>query len=166
VWVSGVAIAFTLVTILFGAIVTPLHSRLNFHKHDIALTHAQLASYGALTFDAYVDAGPDTGAAYIVAAKLVDTSGTTVAQWDGAVLAALALSAIRNGYPYVWASKFKTDASGFQGRPARATITLPPPSGASGQSYSIVLEAIDGAKWQTVVGGSYATRPDSGFRAQ
>jgi thiosulfate dehydrogenase (quinone) len=48
-WLGGVSIAFTLVTyyIYFGAVVTPLHSRVNFHKHDIALTHAQLAPDGA-----------------------------------------------------------------------------------------------------------------------
>ena len=39
-------IAFTLLTyhILFGAVVTPLHSRVNFHRHDIALTHAAARS--------------------------------------------------------------------------------------------------------------------------
>jgi len=106
--------------ILFGAIVTPLHSRVTFHKHDIALSHAQLAADGAVTFDAYIDAGPHTGAAYIIAAKLVDAAGATVAQWDGAALAALAPDAIRNGYPYVWASKFKTERIGFSGQTARA----------------------------------------------
>jgi len=156
-WLSGIAIVFTLVTyhILFGAIVTPLHSRVNFHKHDIALAHAQLSPDGAVTFDVYVDAGPDTGAAYIVAAKLADAAGAIVAQWDGATLAALPESAIRNGYPYVWASKFKTERIGFSGQTgAKATITLPPPAGAKltpAHSYTLVLEAIDGAKWQTAV---------------
>jgi thiosulfate dehydrogenase (quinone) len=155
-WLSGIAIAFTLITyhLLFGAIVTPLHSRVNFHKHEIALSHAQLASDGGMTFDAYVDAGPDTGAVYIVAAKLVDASGGTIAQWDGAALAALAPDAIRNGYPYVWASKFKTERIGFSGQTgAKATITLPPSGAhiAPGQAYTLELEAIDGAKWQAPV---------------
>ncbi len=156
-WLSGIAIGFTLLTyhILFGAIVTPLHSRTNFHRHDIALTHALLAPDGAVSFDAYVDAGPDTGAAYIVAAKLIDRSGAVAAQWDGAALAALAPDAIRNGYPFVWASKFKTEVVGFSGQTgARAAITLPPPSTghiAAGQAYVLVLEAIDGAKWQAPV---------------
>lgn len=159
-WLSVVSIAFTLITyhILFGAIVTPLHSRVTFHKHDIALTHAQLKPDGALTFDAYVDAGPDTGAAYIVSAKLIDASGGTIAQWDGASLAALPASAIRNAYPYAWASKFKTERIGFSGQTgAKATITLPSPTGAKlapGQSHVLVLEAIDGAQWQTPVTAS------------
>ncbi len=156
-WLGGVCIAFTLLTyhVLFGAIVTPLHSRVNFHKHDIALTHAQLAADGGVTFDAYVDAGPDTGAAYIVAAKLIDASGAVVARWDGAALAALPAGEIRNVYPYAWASKFKPETIGFSGQTgARAAITLPPPAGAKltpGQNYTLVLEAIDGAKWQAPV---------------
>ena len=136
-------------------VVTPLHSRVNFHKHDIALTHAQLAADGGVTFDAYVDAGPDTGAAYIVAAKLIDAAGAVVAQWDGAALAKLPEGAIRNAYPYAWASKFKPERIGFSGQTgARAVITLPPPAGTKltpGPSYTLILEAIDGAKWQTTV---------------
>jgi thiosulfate dehydrogenase [quinone] large subunit len=156
-WLGGVCIAFTLLTyhVLFGAVLTPLHSRVNFHKHDIALTHAQLAADGGVTFDAYVDAGPDTGAAYIVAAKLIDAAGAVVAQWDGAALAGLPADAIRNAYPYAWASKFRTETIGFSGQTgARAAITLPPPSTgrvAPVQAYTLVLEAIDGAKWQTPV---------------
>ena len=69
-----------------------------------------------VTFDAYVDAGPDTGAAYIVAATLLDGSGEKLAQWDGAALAALAPDAIRNVYPYEWASQFKTERIGFSGQ--------------------------------------------------
>jgi uncharacterized membrane protein YphA (DoxX/SURF4 family) len=153
-WLGGACIAFTVVTyhLLFGAVVTPLHSRVNFHRHDIALTHAKLAPDGAVTFDAYVDAGPDTGAAYIVAAKLLDASGAVVAQWDGAALAGLGAGAFRNAYPYAWASKFKTERIGFSGQTgARATITLPLPAAGHvvpGQAYILVLEAIDGAKWQ------------------
>jgi thiosulfate dehydrogenase [quinone] large subunit len=153
-WLGGACIAFTVVTyhILFGAVVTPLHSRVNFHRHDIALTHASLATDGAVMFDAYVNAGPDTGAAYIVAAKLLDAAGTVVAQWDGAALAGLSAGAIRNAYPYAWASKFKTERIGFSGQTgARAAITLPPPAVgriAPGQAYLIVLEAIDGEQWQ------------------
>ncbi len=153
-WLGGVCIAFTLLTyhILFGAVVTPLHSRVNFHRHDIALTHAAVAPDGAVSFDAYVDAGPDTGAAYIIAAKLLDAAGAVAAQWDGAALAALPEGAIRNAYPYAWAAKFKTERIGFSGQTgARAAITLPPPSSgriAAGGTYVLVLEAIDGAKWQ------------------
>ena len=108
-----------------------------------------------MTFDAYVDAGPDTGAAYIVSAKLLDASGAIAARWDGAALAALPAGEIRNVYPYAWASKFKTETIGFSGQTgAKAAITLPPPAGAkltSGQKYTLVLEAIDGAKWQAPV---------------
>ena len=82
-------------------------------------------------------------------------SGAEVAQWDGAALAALPEGAIRNAYPYAWASKFKTERDRLL-RPdgARAVITLPPPAGAQlapEQAYTLVLEAIDGAKWQAPV---------------
>ena len=113
--------------ILFGAVVSPLHSRTNFHRHDIALSAPQVAADGRVTFDAYVDAGPDTGAAYIISATLLDGSGEKLAQWDGAALAALAPDSIRNAYPYEWAAQFKTERIGFSGQTgARATITLPP----------------------------------------
>jgi thiosulfate dehydrogenase (quinone) len=108
-------------------------------------------------FDAYVDAGPDTGAAYIIAAKLLDGSGQTIAQWDGAALAALPADAIRNAYPYVWASHFKTERIGFSGQTgARATITLPPVTTqpAGGETRILVLEAIDGSVWRAVAASS------------
>ncbi len=135
--------------ILFGAVVTPLHSRTNFHRHDIALSAVTIAPDGAVRFNAYVDAGPDTGAAYIIAARLTDSSGATVAAWDGAALAALPQSDIRNAYPYAWASRFKTETIGFSGQTgARATITLPAPAPIAPGEYDLVLEAINGAKWR------------------
>jgi thiosulfate dehydrogenase [quinone] large subunit len=144
--------AFTVVTyqILFGAVVSPLHSRVNFHRHHVALD-AVTATPTGLTFQAYVDAGPDTGAAYIIAARLADASGALAAQWDGAALAALPAGAIANAYPYAWASRFKTERFGFSGQTgARATITLPTPANAQlkpGSIYQLELEAIDGTTW-------------------
>jgi thiosulfate dehydrogenase (quinone) len=139
--------------ILFGAVVSALHSRTNFHRHDIALSAPQVATDGSVKFDAYVDAGPDTGAAYIVAATLLDGSGQKLAQWDGAALAALTPDAVRNTYPYAWAAQFKTERIGFSGQTgARATITLPPiaTAPASGDARILVLEAIDGSLWRGV----------------
>lgn len=142
--------------LLFGAVISPLHSRTNFHRHHIALSAPSVAANGAVTFDAYVDAGPDTGAAYIIAAKLLDGSGEVLAQWDGAALAALPFDAIRNGYSYAWAARFAPQKIGFSGETgARATITLPapqvpPPS--DGQARVLVLEAIDGTVWRSVAG--------------
>ncbi|MFW2392497.1 MAG: TQO small subunit DoxA domain-containing protein, partial [Methyloceanibacter sp.] len=100
---------------------------------------------------AYVDAGPDTGAAYVIAARLIDTAGDTVAAWDGVALAQLPDSAIRNTYPYAWASHFKTETIGFSGQTgARARITLPPAETApAGGAASLELEAINGAMWRT-----------------
>jgi thiosulfate dehydrogenase (quinone) len=153
-WLAAVCAVFTLLSyqILFGAVVTPLHSRTNFHRHDIALSAVTVTSDGAVRFNAYVDAGPDTGAVYIIAARLVDASGKDVASWDGAALAHLPEGAIANAYPYAWASRFKTETIGFSGQTgARATITLPAPANASlvaGAAYDLVLEAIDGTTWR------------------
>ncbi|HUW75019.1 MAG TPA: TQO small subunit DoxD [Methyloceanibacter sp.] len=139
--------------ILFSAMVSPQHARVSFHRHNIALTDAAVAADGAVTFKAYVDAGPDTGAAYVVAARLTDASGGTVAEWDGATLAGLPASAIQNLYPYVWASHFKTETIGFSGQTgARATITLPP-SDRNGADVpeTLVLEAINGTTWKAAL---------------
>jgi thiosulfate dehydrogenase [quinone] large subunit len=147
--------AFTVVTyqILFGAVVSPLHSRVNFHRHHVALGPATATAGGGLAFQAYVDAGPDTGAAYIIAARLADASGALAAEWDGAALAALPAGAIVNAYPYAWASRFKTERIGISGQTgARATITLPAPAGAQpkpGSAYQLELEAIDGSRWMS-----------------
>src|SRR5262249_28775399 len=114
----GVASAlFTVITyqILFGAVLSPLHSRLNFHHHNIAVSGWSLAATGSVPFDAYVNAGPDTGSAYIVSATLLDGAGQKLAQWDGQALAALPTDAIRNAYPYAWASHFETERIGFSG---------------------------------------------------
>lgn len=150
---ATVAIVFTVgsYNILFGAVVSPLHSRVDFHRHDIALSKVTVTTDGGVTFDVYVDAGPDTGAAYVIAARLVDTSGATVSEWDGATLASLPATAIQNLYAYAWASKFKTEKIGFSGQTgAHATITLPSPSSPSGNNatpHELVLEAINGATW-------------------
>jgi thiosulfate dehydrogenase [quinone] large subunit len=134
--------------ILFGAVVSPLHSRTNFHRHNIALSHVSVTPEGAVRFAAYVDAGPDTGAAYVIGARLVDQSGTAVAMWDGAALAALPEGAIRNAYPYAWASRFKTETIGFSGQTgARAAIALPATTPIPAGDYELVLNAIDGAAW-------------------
>ncbi len=151
---AATCVAFTVLSyqILFGAVVTPLHSRTNFHRHDIALTDVTVSPAGAVRFEAYVDAGPDTGAAYVVAAHLVDRSGTTVASWDGAALAGLPSDAIRNAYPYAWAARFKTETIGFSGQTgAHATITLPTAGPVPEGAYTLVLEAINGAKWKAAV---------------
>jgi thiosulfate dehydrogenase (quinone) len=154
---AATCVIFTVLSyqILFGAVVTPLHSRVNFHLHNIALSEVTVSPAGAVRFSAYVDAGPDTGAAYIIAARLVDSSGATVAAWDGAALAALPPAAIRNGYSYAWASRFKTETIGFSGQTgARATITLPAAAPIPEGAYELVLEAINGAKWQAPVKAS------------
>jgi len=149
-----VAVVFTVGSyqILFGAVVSPLHSRVNFHRHNVALSDVTVTADQGVAFKAYVDSGPDTGAAYVIAVRLVDTSGETIAEWDGAMLAALPDAAFRNVYPYVWASHFKTEKFGFSGQTgARATIALPPPGVTKldpGRAHALVLEAINGATWQ------------------
>ena len=114
---AAVAVLFTIgsYSILFGAVVSPLHSRVDFHRHAIALSKVTVAADGAVTFDAYVDAGPDTGAAYIIAARLVDASGATIAEWDGTTLAGLPATSIRMPGPRTSRPRRSVSA----GRPAR-----------------------------------------------
>jgi thiosulfate dehydrogenase [quinone] large subunit len=148
---ASTCVAFTVLSYqtLFGAVVSPLHVRTNCHRHHIALSHVSVSPQGGVQFAAYVDSGPDTGAAYIIAARLVDKTGAALATWDGAALAALPQSAIRNAYPYAWAARFKTETIGFSGQTgARAAITLPATANVAEGEYRLVLEAISGAKWQ------------------
>lgn len=152
---AAIAVVFTVGSyhILFRAVVSPQHARVSYHSHNVALSDVSVAADGAVTFDAYVDAGPDTGAAYVIAARLIDGSGATVAAWNGETLASLPASAIHNVYPYVWASHFKTEKIGFSGvTGAKATISLPPPDETHGGTpQALVLEAINGATWQDKV---------------
>jgi hypothetical protein len=71
---AAVAVVFTVGSyhILFGAVVSQQHARVSFHRHAIALSEVTVAADGAVIFDAYVEAGPDTGAAYFIAARLGD----------------------------------------------------------------------------------------------
>lgn len=159
-WCALACALFTVGTyqILFGAVVSPLHSRVNFHRHHVTLGAPAVAADGSVSFEAYVDAGPDTGAAYVIAAYLLDGSGARVAAWDGKALAALPPDAIRNTYPYAWASKFRTERIGFSGQTgARATIVLPLAAAtALGGTRILVLEAIDGSTWRSVAAPSGA----------
>ncbi len=155
---AGVAVVFTVGSyhLLFGAVVSPLHSRVNFHTHNIALSAVRQSPDGAVSFEAYVDAGPDTGALYIIGARLEDRNGRTLAEWSGGALADLPSEAIVNAYPYVWASKFRTERVGFSGQTgARATIELPPPNGSVAQPPAggrLILEAIDGRQFSAPAG--------------
>jgi thiosulfate dehydrogenase [quinone] large subunit len=152
------ASVFTVVTyqILHGAVLTPLHARTNFHHHNIALSALSVAADGSPTFEAYVNAGPDTGAAFIVAATLLDGSGQKLAEWDGKALAAMPIEAIRNQFSYAWASHFQTERLGFSGTTgARAKITLPAPTAiqpSESTSRVLLLEAIDGTTWHAIAG--------------
>ncbi|MEJ8573294.1 TQO small subunit DoxD [Microbaculum marinum] len=151
---AAFAVLFTVgsYNILFGAVVSPLHARVTFHKHHIALSNVVVSSDGGVTLDAYVDAGPDTGAAYIIDVRLIDAEGNAVSHWDGATLAALPDTSIQNLYPYVWASRFRTEKIGISGNTgAKARIVLPAAgSDASqpGRDLVLVLEAINGATWR------------------
>jgi thiosulfate dehydrogenase [quinone] large subunit len=158
IWLGVASAVFTVVTyqILHGAVVTPLHARTNFHHHNIIVSGLTVAPDGSVTFDAYVNAGPDTGAAYIVAATLLDGSGQKLAEWDGKALATLPLDAIRNQFSYAWASHFQTERVGFSGQTgARAKITLPAPAAiqpVESTSRVLLLEAIDGTTWRAIAG--------------
>ncbi len=158
IWLGVGSAVFTVITyqILHGAVVTPLHARTNFHHHNLVVSGLTVAPNGGVTFNAYVNAGPDTGAAYIISATLLDGSGQKLAQWDGKALAELPLDAIRNQYSYAWASHFETERVGFSGQTgARASITLPAPAApqtTDSTTRVLLLEAIDGTTWRGVTG--------------
>ncbi len=153
------AIVFTVgsYNMLFGAVVSPLHARVTFHHHHIALSNVTLAADGAVTFRAYVDAGPDTGAAYVIAARLVDATGAVAAQWDGTALAALPEAAFDNAYPYAWAARFKAATLGFSAvtgarAPSRCRHRPAPTSRLARNTHSC-WKPSTARKWQAAVAG-------------
>ena len=62
-FLAALAVVFTVGSyhILFRAVVSPQHARVSYHSHSIALSDVSVAADGAVTFDAYVDAGPGHG---------------------------------------------------------------------------------------------------------
>lgn len=148
------SIAFTVVSYQYihGAVISPLHARVNPHHYGLALSDVQAGGNGAVSFSAYIDAGPDTGKLYLIDAALLNAQGKTVEAWDGKKLGMLPKTAIVNRFTQVWASQFKPTAYGIGGvTGAKARITLPGSASLPAGSYTLRLTDIDGKHWQTAV---------------
>ncbi len=131
---------------LHGCNFGPVEHRVNMTKHNIAITQLHVTSNN-VTFDAYVNAGPDTQGAYVVDARLQNAKGETLARWSASSLKTLPMQDIHNRYTF---SKFSEDQAGLTGATgAKAHITLPLPQSAQLQPgpYRLTLESIDGRQW-------------------
>lgn len=156
IWLGIISIVFTVGSYQFlhGAVYSPLHARVDSHHYHLSLNKVQLKPNGAVSFNAYVDAGPDTGKLYLIGAKLLNSSGNTVEQWTGKQLTALPKTSIVNRFTQAWSSKFKPTVYGIGGVVgAKATIQLPGNAAQtlSGIGYTLRLTTIDGKHWSTAV---------------
>jgi thiosulfate dehydrogenase (quinone) len=156
IWLGIASIVFTVGTYqyLHGAVFSPLKARVNFHHYHLSLDQAQVKPNGAVSFHAYVDAGPDTGKLYLIGAQLRDAGGHVIEQWSGEHLSALTKSDIVNRYTTAWGSQFKPTVYGIGGvTGAKARIQLPAQTGAtvSGSGYTLRLVTIDGKPWSAPV---------------
>jgi thiosulfate dehydrogenase [quinone] large subunit len=157
IWLGIISIVFTVGTYqyLHGAVFSLLKARTDFHHYHMKLDNAEAKPNGEVSFHAYVNAGPDTGKLYVIAAQLLDTGGHVAEQWGGEQLSALGKGAIVNRYTQAWASQIKPSAYGIGGVVgAKATITLPAQAGSkalSGSGYTLRLTTIDGKHLDTPV---------------
>jgi uncharacterized membrane protein YphA (DoxX/SURF4 family) len=152
VWLGIVSIAFTVVSYqyLHGAVISPLHARVNFHRYHLSIDQAQVAPNGMVRFHAYVDAGPDTGKLYLIKAQVLNKQGDVVEQWNGDQLKSMPGQYITNRFTQAWSSKFAPSAYGIGGVVgAKARIELPGQTAAplSGAGYTLSLVDIDGKRW-------------------
>lgn len=132
-----------------GAVFSPLSSRTSFHHHHVATSNFRVDQAGDLAFNAYVNAGPDTGKAHIIDIKVLDSEGNTVANWNASTLAALPAKMFTNTYTGKWGAKITPAALGIGGTTgARATIRLPGFTRTTGK-YQFVMKTIDGKSWTT-----------------
>lgn len=135
-----------------GAVISPLHARVSFHKHDLALSQVSAQTNGQVRFHAYIDAGPDTGKLYLIDARLVDAQGNTVENWNGKALSALPKADIDNLFHQPWASQIKPTKYGLGGiTGAKAFITLPAEHSLPAGRYTLRLMNIDGRTWSAPV---------------
>jgi thiosulfate dehydrogenase [quinone] large subunit len=155
-WGLGLGLLSLLFTVgfyqyLHGAVVSPLHSRVNFHQHNIVLSDARVDSNGDLSVHAYVDAGPDTGKLYLVEAALLQ-GDTLIQRWGGAALSALPLSAIDNLFTQPWGARIAPTNYGLGAvTGAKAMIRLPGQQPLEQGRYRLRLTDIDGRSWETAV---------------
>lgn len=136
---------------LHGAVISPLKPRVSFHSHDIALSDARALPGGGLSFNAYINAGPDTGKLYLIQARL-RTGDDTIAQWGGDQLSALPAAAVSNAFSQPWAAKIAPTRYGLGAATgAQAVIQLPGQAPLPAGEYQLELSDIDGNRWTTPV---------------
>lgn len=136
---------------LHGGVFGPLHARVSFHRHDLALADARAQPDGEVRFRGSITAGPDTGKLYLIRAALLN-GDATVAEWDGTDLAGLQRSAIDNRFNQPWAAKIEPTLYGLGGTTgAEAVIRLPAKRALQPGPYRLALTDIDGRQWQTAV---------------
>jgi thiosulfate dehydrogenase [quinone] large subunit len=126
-----------------GSVVTPFHGGpVSPTKHHLTLSQATLSSDGGVRFHVYLDGGTPEAPVHVVAADLLDGDKRSVAHWDTAALSELPKTAFANDYSY---NKFGPGPFGIRApMGAAATVTLPPPAGATAGARFVQLTDVDG----------------------
>lgn len=156
-WSIGLGVLSILFTVgfyqyLHGAVISPLHARVNFHHYDLTISDLRATPDGQVRFAAYVDAGPDTGKLYLIGATVQTAQGKVLEHWDGNALSALPKTAIVNRFTRPWTAQIKPTDYGIGGvTGAKAAITLPAQNTLPAGTYSLHLTDIDGTSWTAPV---------------
>lgn len=138
--------------ILYGATYSKLKPRVTFHHQNVKISEVHVKEDGSVSWYGYVNAGPDTQAAYIIKAELMDEFGDVVATWNGSTLANMPDSNIDNFFKMAWGSKFYRTRYGIAGKTgAQATVVLPGEGDTEveeGETYTLKLSQVEGKPFE------------------
>jgi thiosulfate dehydrogenase [quinone] large subunit len=153
-WMTAITFLFVVgfYNILYGATYSKLKPRVGFHHQNVKISQVQVKEDGAVSFYGYVNAGPDTQAAYIIKAELMDEFGDVVSSWDGTKMANMPDANIDNFFKMAWGSKFRRTRYGIAGKTgAQATIILPGEGDTDveeGDTYTLKLSQVEGKPFE------------------
>jgi thiosulfate dehydrogenase [quinone] large subunit len=125
-----------------GSVLTPYHGGpVSPRTHHFALSEATVLSDGGVRFRIDLDGGTPSVPAHVMNAEILGAGGKVIAAWDAAALSALPSTAIVNEFAY---NTFKAGPFGLDAEMgAKATVTLPPASGAGPAPPGSLLRITD-----------------------
>ena len=153
-WMAALTFVFIVgfYNVLYGATYSKLKPRVGFHHQNVLISKVHMKEDGSLSWYGYVNAGPDTQAAYIIKAELMDEFGDVVSSWSGTEMANMSDDNIDNYFKMAWGSKFYRTRYGIAGKTgAQATVTFPGSGDTDveeGEVYTLKLSQVEGKPFE------------------
>lgn len=153
-----VAIVFLIFTMLFtlstysyyrGAVISRYHAGpVSAYQYHLQLSQGTLLQNGNVSFNLYVNAGPDAAPTYIIRIELKNQNGQLIEKWDRKKLSQLSQTQVKNKYRY---NQIRVGLYGLIAPvSAEAKITLPAAREVNLQpheQYQLQVYLIDGQRF-------------------